>query len=209
MAAIRRRARGTTTVRAFPSGGLDSRAVVLALRSAAVHVQTFNVARPGAQDHALGAAIAERLGTRKSTLFLERYRRRRDRRRSELTNSRAGSPHPGIPGFLGSGRERPVQKPGVSRRRGRGEIGAAGTERLKTEGALSTRLACSGHSPWARHERPSGAEGETKVSRMVEAAGVEPASESTSSQDSTCVSASGFSCPACGSGEVPPGLSLS
>ena len=46
-----------------------------------------------------------------------------------------------------------------------------------------------------------------KVSRMVEAAGVEPASESTSSQDSTCVSASGFSCPACGSGEVPPGLS--
>src|SRR5688572_18673802 len=43
--------------------------------------------------------------------------------------------------------------------------------------------------------------------RLVEAAGVEPASESTSSWDSTCVSASGFSCPACGSGEVPPGLS--
>jgi len=34
----------------------------------------------------------------------------------------------------------------------------------------------------------------------VEAAGVEPASESTSSWDSTCVSASGFSCPAWGSG---------
>jgi hypothetical protein len=43
---------------------------------------------------------------------------------------------------------------------------------------------------------------------MVEAAGVEPASESTSSWDSTCVSASGFWCPACGSGKVPPGLSL-
>ncbi len=41
---------------------------------------------------------------------------------------------------------------------------------------------------------------------MVEAAGVEPASESTSSKDSTCVSASGFSCPTCGSSEVPPGL---
>jgi len=35
---------------------------------------------------------------------------------------------------------------------------------------------------------------------VVEAAGVEPASESTSSWDSTCVSASKFSCPACGSG---------
>ena len=42
-------------------------------------------------------------------------------------------------------------------------------------------------------------------SRVVEAAGVEPASESTSSRDSTCVSASRFSCPACGSGEEPPG----
>jgi hypothetical protein len=36
--------------------------------------------------------------------------------------------------------------------------------------------------------------------RFVEAAGVEPASESTSSWDSTCVSASMFSCPACGNG---------
>jgi hypothetical protein len=53
---------------------------------------------------------------------------------------------------------------------------------------------------------------DTKTERsegLVEAAGVEPASESTSSWDSTCVSASEFSCPACGSGEVPPGLSLS
>ena len=32
--------------------------------------------------------------------------------------------------------------------------------------------------------------------KLVEAAGVEPASESTSSWDSTCVSASEFSCPA-------------
>jgi len=38
----------------------------------------------------------------------------------------------------------------------------------------------------------------------VEAAGVEPASESTSSWDSTCVSASVFSCPTWKSGEKPP-----
>ena len=43
-----------------------------------------------------------------------------------------------------------------------------------------------------------------KASRMVVAAGVEPASESTSSWDSTCVSASEISYPACGSGEKPP-----
>ena len=42
---------------------------------------------------------------------------------------------------------------------------------------------------------------------MVEAAGVEPASERTSSQDSTCVSASCVSRPPCGSGEVPSGAS--
>ena len=42
---------------------------------------------------------------------------------------------------------------------------------------------------------------------MVEAAGVEPASETASSQESTCVSASCFSCPPCGSGEVPAGTS--
>ena len=40
---------------------------------------------------------------------------------------------------------------------------------------------------------------ETKLAegeRSLEAAGVEPASEGTSSRDSTCVSASFFSCPA-------------
>src|SRR5688500_9406594 len=46
-----------------------------------------------------------------------------------------------------------------------------------------------------------------RAKEMVEAAGVEPASESSSSQDSTCVSASVVSCPACGSGEEPPGTS--
>jgi len=39
---------------------------------------------------------------------------------------------------------------------------------------------------------------------VVEAAGVEPASEGTSPQDSTCVSASDVSCPAWGSGSKPP-----
>jgi len=43
---------------------------------------------------------------------------------------------------------------------------------------------------------------------MVEAAGVEPASEGTSPKDSTCVSASDVSCPAWGSGSKPPGTSL-
>ncbi len=40
---------------------------------------------------------------------------------------------------------------------------------------------------------------------MVEAAGVEPASEGTFPKDSTCVSASFISRPSCGSGQVPPG----
>ena len=44
-------------------------------------------------------------------------------------------------------------------------------------------------------------EAERQVSRMVEAAGVEPASESTSPQDSTCVSAFNVSIPAQDSGE--------
>ena len=47
------------------------------------------------------------------------------------------------------------------------------------------------------------------TSRMVEAAGVEPASEDLSSRDSTCVAASVFSRPTCGCGSKPPGARLS
>lgn len=49
---------------AYLSGGLDSRAVVAALVSQGRVPETFNFAWRGTLDHALGAAIAERLGTR-------------------------------------------------------------------------------------------------------------------------------------------------
>ncbi len=55
------------------------------------------------------------------------------------------------------------------------------------------RLGKRGGRPGRRGRRPV-------VKKVVEAAGVEPASERTSSQDSTCVSASWFSRPPCGSG---------
>src|ERR1044071_8153181 len=43
---------------------------------------------------------------------------------------------------------------------------------------------------------------------VVEAAGVEPASESTASKDSACVSVSDVSCPAWRNGQQPPDTSL-
>ena len=49
---------------AYLSGGLDSRAVVAALVSQGRVPQTWNFARRGTLDHALGAAMAARLGTR-------------------------------------------------------------------------------------------------------------------------------------------------
>ena len=51
--------------------------------------------------------------------------------------------------------------------------------------------------------------GPDKCEGMVEAAGVEPASEGTSPKDSTCVSASLISRPSCESGEKPTATSLS
>jgi asparagine synthetase B (glutamine-hydrolysing) len=61
---LRRRLTGHRPTIAYLSGGLDSRAVVGALVSEGADVETFNFARAGTQDRILGAAIAERLGTR-------------------------------------------------------------------------------------------------------------------------------------------------
>src|SRR3954470_9573295 len=57
----------------------------------------------------------------------------------------------------------------------------------------------------AGHERTWRFAVSGQVSRVVEAAGVEPASEGTFPKDSTCVSAFLISHPSCRSGEKPPG----
>lgn len=48
---------------AFLSGGLDSRAIVAALRDRGLHVHSFNFSVTGSQDQAFGAAFAHRVGT--------------------------------------------------------------------------------------------------------------------------------------------------
>ncbi len=52
-----------STTLAFLSGGLDSRAVVTALRDRGLHVHTFNFSPIGSQDQVFGAAFAQRIGT--------------------------------------------------------------------------------------------------------------------------------------------------
>jgi asparagine synthase (glutamine-hydrolysing) len=52
----------STTV-AFLSGGLDSRAIVMALHGRGLHVHSFNFSVAGSQDQLFGAALAERIGT--------------------------------------------------------------------------------------------------------------------------------------------------
>ena len=47
---------------AFLSGGLDSRAIVCALRERGVELRTFNFALPGTQDQVFGAAFGKRVG---------------------------------------------------------------------------------------------------------------------------------------------------
>jgi asparagine synthase (glutamine-hydrolysing) len=65
---VRRRWTGRRSTIAYLSGGLDSRAVVGALVSDRVNVNTFNFARSGTQDKILGDAMAARLGTRHHAL---------------------------------------------------------------------------------------------------------------------------------------------
>ena len=60
--AVAIRAGEDTTTAAFLSGGLDSRAIVSALRERGMHVHTFNFAPAGSQDQVFGAAFAERVG---------------------------------------------------------------------------------------------------------------------------------------------------
>lgn len=58
--ALRQGSDSTTT--AFLSGGLDSRAIVAALRDRQMNVHTFNFALPGSQDQVFGADYASRVG---------------------------------------------------------------------------------------------------------------------------------------------------
>jgi hypothetical protein len=52
-----------STTLAFLSGGLDSRAIVTALRDSGLHVHSFNFSVTGLQDQVFGAAFAQRIGT--------------------------------------------------------------------------------------------------------------------------------------------------
>jgi hypothetical protein len=52
-----------STTAAFLSGGLDSRAIVTALRERGLHVHSFNFSVTGLQDQVFGAAFAQRIGT--------------------------------------------------------------------------------------------------------------------------------------------------
>jgi hypothetical protein len=61
--AVDRRLRGDRVTAAFLSGGLDSRAVVAAVREKGTETHTFNFARPGTQDQVFGRQIAAALGT--------------------------------------------------------------------------------------------------------------------------------------------------
>ncbi|WP_240141473.1 asparagine synthase C-terminal domain-containing protein [Nitrosomonas sp. HPC101] len=60
---VRIRLQKQKTVSAFLSGGLDSRAIVGALRSLDVEVVTSNFARTGSQDQIFGQLAADKLGT--------------------------------------------------------------------------------------------------------------------------------------------------
>jgi hypothetical protein len=66
--AVHMRLGGDHAAAAFLSGGLDSRAIVAALRDEGVAVATSNFAPPESQDQGFGAMAAERLGTSHSRL---------------------------------------------------------------------------------------------------------------------------------------------
>lgn len=68
--AVRLRLGGQRVVAAFLSGGLDSRAVVAALKDAGVELFTANFGSPTSQDRVLGRLAAQRLGTHYSHLEL-------------------------------------------------------------------------------------------------------------------------------------------
>lgn len=70
MDAVELRLRGQKVAAAFLSGGLDSRAVVAALRGAGLEVFTANFGSPTSQDRVLGELAAKRLGAHYSHLEL-------------------------------------------------------------------------------------------------------------------------------------------
>lgn len=71
--AVRARLGGDHAAAAFLSGGLDSRAIVAALRDEGVAVATSNFAPAESQDQGLGAMAAERLGTSHSRLQMRPF----------------------------------------------------------------------------------------------------------------------------------------
>ncbi|WP_028103257.1 asparagine synthase-related protein [Pseudoduganella violaceinigra] len=71
--AVRARLGGDHAAAAFLSGGLDSRAIVAALRDEEVAVATSNFAPAQSQDQGLGAMAAERLGTTHSRLEMRPF----------------------------------------------------------------------------------------------------------------------------------------
>lgn len=62
--AVALRARGSTAATAMLSGGMDSRAIVAALRSLDIAVDSLNFSPPGSQDSIYGARIAAALESR-------------------------------------------------------------------------------------------------------------------------------------------------
>ncbi len=71
--AVRVRLGGDHAAAAFLSGGLDSRAIVAALRDEDVAVATSNYAPADSQDQGLGALAAERLGTSHTRLQMRPF----------------------------------------------------------------------------------------------------------------------------------------
>ncbi len=71
--AVRARMAGDHAAAAFLSGGLDSRAIVAALRDEGVAVATSNYAPADSQDQGLGAMAAERLGTSHTRLQMRPF----------------------------------------------------------------------------------------------------------------------------------------
>jgi len=61
--AVALRSGADSTTLAFLSGGLDSRAIVTALRDRGLYVHSFNFSPTGSQDEVFGAAFAQRIGT--------------------------------------------------------------------------------------------------------------------------------------------------
>jgi hypothetical protein len=62
-AAVTRRRQADRATQSFLSGGLDSRAIVAALRDAGLQVRTLNFSLAGSLDDAIGARFAEAAGT--------------------------------------------------------------------------------------------------------------------------------------------------